>query len=75
MIARRYEPLVFSLVLSGVMSLVVSGLATLRAAGPSDGALGLWMGSWLMAWLLAFPVVTVVSPGARRVARWIVGGE
>jgi hypothetical protein len=74
MIPRRYEPLVFSLILSGLMSLVVSGVATWRAAGPSDAALGLWLGSWLMAWLIAFPVVTVVAPGARRVTRWIVGG-
>lgn len=37
MIARRYAPLLFALLLSGFMSLMVSGISTLRATGPVPG--------------------------------------
>lgn len=66
MIARKFEPLLFGFFLSGLMSLLVAGIATLRAAGPGPGFLALWITSWLTAWLFAFPAVLIVSPVARR---------
>lgn len=69
MIPRKYEPILFGLILSGLMSLLVSGIATLRAAGLGPGFLSLWAGSWLTAWLFAFPAVLLVAPVARRVVR------
>lgn len=65
-IARKYAPLLFGLILSGLMSLLVSGISTLRAVGPAPGFLATWLGAWLTAWLVAFPVVLVVVPLARR---------
>ncbi len=62
----RFAPALFGFVLSGLMSLVVSGVATLRNAGPVDGVLTLWLGAWLLSWLIAFPVVLIVAPVARR---------
>ena len=51
MIARRYAPLLFALLLSGFMSLMVSGISTLRATGPVPGFFELWISAWLAAWL------------------------
>tara|TARA_Y100000815_G_scaffold111290_1_gene99918 strand:+ start:1915 stop:2142 length:228 start_codon:yes stop_codon:yes gene_type:complete len=72
MIPQKYSPLLFAMILSGVMSLLVSGISTLRAAGLEQGFAGLWMMSWLTAWLFAFPIVLVVAPLTRRVVQLIV---
>jgi hypothetical protein len=69
MIPRKFEPILFGFILSGLMSLLVSGIATLRATGLGPGFLSLWAGSWLTAWLFAFPAVLLVAPVARRLVR------
>lgn len=66
MIPRKYGPMLFGLMLSGLMSLLVSGMSTFRAVGWTADFAGLWTGAWLTAWLVAFPVVLVVAPLARR---------
>ena len=75
MIARRYAPLLFALLLSGFMSLMVSGISTLRATGPVPGFLALWISAWLAAWLFAFPAVLLVTPLARRAVERLVRNE
>ncbi|MDP1537488.1 MAG: DUF2798 domain-containing protein [Burkholderiales bacterium] len=67
MIPRRFEPFVFGFTLSGLMSFVVSGIATLRLTGLVPGFPGLWLGAWLTAWVFAFPAVLFVAPVARRI--------
>lgn len=62
----RFAPVLFGFVLSALMSLIVSGIATLKNAGFSDGFLSLWVSAWLPSWLIAFPTVLVVAPLARR---------
>lgn len=66
MIPARLAPVLFGLILSGLMSCIVSGLSTLRAIGLPPGFLGQWMGSWLAAWAVAFPTVLVIAPITRR---------
>ncbi len=68
----RVAPALFGLLLSGMMSLVVSGIATLRSSGFADGLLSLWLSAWLLSWLIAFPVVLVVAPLARRLVALFV---
>jgi hypothetical protein len=75
MIPRKFEPMLFGFFLSGLMSLLVSGISTLRAAGMEPGFLALWAGSWLTAWLFAFPAVLLVSPVARRVVRSLLSRD
>ncbi|MCC6987777.1 MAG: DUF2798 domain-containing protein [Acidobacteria bacterium] len=65
MFPKRLAPALFGLILSGLMSLLVSGISTYRAVGLGEGYAGLWVGAWLTAWLIAFPVVLVVAPLAR----------
>ncbi len=72
MLPRRLAPALFGLILSGLMSLLVSGISTYRAAGWGPGFAALWVGAWLAAWLVAFPVVLVLAPLARRVVEALV---
>ncbi|HSX92056.1 MAG TPA: DUF2798 domain-containing protein [Hydrogenophaga sp.] len=66
MLPAKFAPALFGLILSGLMSLLVSGISTLRAVGFIDGFASLWVSAWLSAWLVAFPVVLVVAPLTRR---------
>lgn len=68
----RFAPVLFGFVLSALMSLIVSGIATFRNAGPVDGFVSLWLGAWLPSWLIAFPTVLIVAPLARRLVGMLV---
>ena len=72
MIPKKHGPILFSLILSGLMSLLVSGIATFRAAGLVDGVFLLWMSAWLTAWLIAFPAVMLVAPFTQKVVGTLV---
>jgi Protein of unknown function (DUF2798) len=72
LIPARLEHVAFGLVLSGLMSFIVSGISTVRAAGLVDGLPVLWLGAWLMSWMVSFPVVLVVAPMARSIVRRLV---
>ncbi|MFZ5568112.1 MAG: DUF2798 domain-containing protein [Pseudomonadota bacterium] len=72
MLPARYAPALFGFILSGLMSLLVSAISTLRAVGPGADWLPLWMGAWLTAWAIAFPVVLVVAPLTRRIVQRLV---
>jgi hypothetical protein len=63
----RWAPVAFGFLLSGLMSLVVSGIATVQARGLEPGLLGGWMAAWASSWAVAFPTVLVVAPVVRRV--------
>jgi hypothetical protein len=75
MIPARYGPVLFSFILSGVMSLLVSGISTFRAAQVDQGFPGLWVGAWLTGWLFAFPAVMLAAPLARKVVARVVARE
>jgi hypothetical protein len=65
MLPQRFAPLLFGLILSGLMSWLVSGISTVRATGLNHGFVGAWTSAWLTAWLFAFPVVLLIAPIAR----------
>ncbi|HEX4329812.1 MAG TPA: DUF2798 domain-containing protein [Burkholderiales bacterium] len=75
MIPKKFAPVLFAVILSGNMSLLISGIATYSAAGLIHDFTGLWVRSWLMAWGLAFPVVLVVAPLARRLVGALVAKD
>jgi hypothetical protein len=69
MIPARFAPVLFGLLLSGSMSLIVSGIATARATGLAGDFLMRWIvGGWLPSWAVAFPAVLVMAP----LTRWLV---
>ena len=55
-------PYVIAFLLSGGMSLLVSGFATWRALGVVDGLLAIWMATWVQAWAIAFPTMVILRP-------------
>ena len=65
----RYAPVLFGFILSALMSLLVSGIATFRNAGLADGFLAAWIGAWLPSWAIAFPVVLLAAPLTRRLVQ------
>lgn len=67
MIPARYAPIAFGFTLSCLMSLIISGVSTLRAVGPIPGFMEIWISAWLSSWIVAFPAVLVVAPFARRI--------
>jgi Protein of unknown function (DUF2798) len=75
MIPRRFAPFLFGFFLSGLMSLVVSGIATAKTAGLAPGFMAVWISSWLTAWLFAFPVVLIAAPLTRRVVEGLLSAE
>lgn len=75
MFPARYSPVLFGLILSGMMSCIVSFISTIRVIAPGDGVLGAWATSWGFSWAVAFPVVLFVAPITRRlVARLVKAG-
>ncbi len=72
MIPARFAPMLFGFILSGLMSLLISVIATFRAVGWSDNVFGVWMSGWLSSWPVAFPVVLIVAPFTRRVVAALV---
>lgn len=68
----RYAPVLFALILSGVMSFAVSGVATVRTTGVVDGIIGLWMSAWMPSWAVAFPTALIVAPLTRRIVASLI---
>lgn len=62
MVPAKLAPALISLIISGLMSLMVSGYATFSALGPVDGIVGHWMSAWLPAWAIAFPALFILRP-------------
>ncbi|MEO0669014.1 MAG: DUF2798 domain-containing protein [Pseudomonadota bacterium] len=67
MIPARYAHIVFGFFLSGMMSLLVSGISTFLAIGLVSDFVAQWIGAWLPSWAIAFPAVLIVAPFARRI--------
>lgn len=72
MIPARFAHLTFSFFLSGMMSFLITGVATFRAIGLSANLLHIWVTAWPLSWLIAFPAVTVVAPIARRMSKLVL---
>lgn len=68
----RYGALVTPLILSGLMTLIVSGISTLRVLGPTPAVLQSWPGAWGLSWLVAFPVLLLALPVARKLTAMLV---
>jgi hypothetical protein len=66
MIPAKFAPILFGFILSGLMSLIVSGVSTALALGMSNFTVPAWIGAWLPSWGIAFPAVLIVAPIARR---------
>jgi hypothetical protein len=60
------------LVLSVFMSCIVSLVSTLRAHGFEGFAFGGWLEAWGLSWIVAFPTLLLVLPAVRRIVSALV---
>jgi len=72
MIPARFAPQLFGLILSGLMTFIITAIATWRVTGFSNGFVGEWMGSWITSWIFAFPIVLFVAPMTRKLVARLV---
>lgn len=72
---HKYEHPVFGFLLSGMMSFIVCGIATLRAVGLSEVFFEKWLSAWAFAWPVAFVTVLFVAPFVRRLVKYLVRGK
>ena len=72
MLPARLAPILFAVILTGLMSFIVSGVSTFRAVGLPDDFLSIWLTAWLPSWAVAFPAVLVAQPVARAVVARLV---
>lgn len=68
----RYALPVTGFILSGIMTVIISGISTTMALGVSWMALGAWPLAWISSWIIAFPTVLVVLPIVRRLVSFVV---
>jgi len=72
MFPAKFAPVLFGLILSGLMSCVVSGLSTWRSLNEGDAFLSLWGANWIVSWMVAFVIVLFVAPITRRLVARLV---
>ena len=68
----RYTGIVMPFVLSMLMTIVVSGIATARSLGLSRDFFATWPSAWALSWLVAFPTLLLLLPLVRRIVGLIV---
>ena len=64
----KAAPVAFGFLVSGLMSFIVTGIATVNAIGLSPILMSKWISAWGAAWAVSFPIILFVAP----LARWLV---
>lgn len=64
---RRYAPVAFAFLMSGLLTSLMSGFVTFINTGFDAGFGAHWLTAYGLAWSLAFPLVTLLAPRVRRV--------
>ncbi|MEP3297842.1 MAG: DUF2798 domain-containing protein [Pseudoruegeria sp.] len=62
-----------SFMTSGVMSFIVTGVATWKSLGFQSSFLNDWMTAWWFAWPIAFIAITITAPQLRKLAEKLCG--
>ncbi|MCL6282739.1 DUF2798 domain-containing protein [Ruegeria sp. 2012CJ41-6] len=68
MIPPRFAHPVFCLITSGLMSCIVTCVATIKAIGLGPQTFGDWMAAWSLSWPIAFVIILIAGP---RIRRWV----
>ena len=68
MVSSKYLHQVQALLLSGFMSLIMSGAISFINLGFVNHFFIIWFHAWLVAYAIAFPSVLLVFPIARKLA-------
>jgi hypothetical protein len=76
-IPHRFAPFLFPLLLSGFMTLLITGISMMRVLGIDTlvsnpgNFLQTWMKTYISSWLIAYPILLLVIPIVRRVVDWL----
>jgi hypothetical protein len=76
-IPQRFAPFLFPLLLSGFMTLLITGISMLRVLGIDalvtnpGNFLKIWMKAYVSSWLVAYPILLLVIPIVRRMVDWL----
>lgn len=65
-LAKKWGQPLTAFLVSGLMTLVVSGVSTIFSLGFVSGLVGIWMGAWGLSWAIAFPTLLAVLPVVRK---------
>ena len=68
----KWNWLAMPLVLSIFMSAVVSLVATLKVMGFDADVLGSWLQAWGLSWAVAFPTLLLILPVVRKIVSTFV---
>ncbi len=72
MLPARFAPVLFGFLVSGIMSSIVTCIATIRVVGLGEHTFAKWMGAWGLSWPVAFAVILIVAPMVRRFVEHLV---
>jgi hypothetical protein len=67
-----WRSVVFGFLLSGLMTLLVTGLTTAINLGLDGFGVDLWMGAFVRSWPITFPSVLLVAPVVHRLVARVV---
>jgi Protein of unknown function (DUF2798) len=76
-VPKRLAPFLFPLLLSGFMTLLITGISITRVLGidvlvkDPGNFLQIWMKAYISSWLVAYPILLLVIPVVRRVVDWL----
>jgi hypothetical protein len=76
-VPKRFAPLLFPLLLSGFMTLLITGISMMRVLGidvlvkDPGNFLQIWMKAYVSSWLVAYPILLLVIPVVRRMVDWL----
>ena len=68
MLPVKYTFFVQSLLVSGFMSFMVSGVITYLNLGMIPNFLSIWIHAWLIAYTIAYPAILIIFPFARKLS-------
>jgi len=64
--------LINSVILTGIMTLFISGVSTVKANGLAEDTMDIWLSAWLTSWLVAIPLMYFLGPAVRKLVGQLV---
>jgi uncharacterized membrane protein (DUF373 family) len=63
---KQYVPILTGFLLSGLMTLIISVVATFRNVGLTEDFVTKWLAAYVNGWVISFLTVLVVAPLVRK---------
>jgi hypothetical protein len=65
--SSRFEPIIFALFVSIMMTFIISGVSTHSAISFSEDFIESWVSAWGKSWVVTCPIQLIVLPNARKI--------